>query len=103
MTARRGASHAVRGIKNHKVDRGFSGFVSLDGDNPVVQFASRDAYQTACCLQPERISTVSNHPVNHIAGQSVPAGHSGYTAVFQTAETALGRRPERAVPIEVQK
>src|SRR6202008_4111738 len=35
-----------------------------------------------------------------IAGQSVPAGKRGDAAVFDSAESALGRCPESAVPVE---
>ena len=45
---------------------------------------------------------VFHHPVNRIAGQSVPAGKRGDTAVFHPAQPAFGRGPERTVPIELK-
>jgi hypothetical protein len=48
------------------------------------------------------MGVVLHHPVNHVAGQSVLAGEREDAAVFDAAQSAVGRGPERAAPIRVE-
>jgi hypothetical protein len=42
------------------------------------------------------------HPVDRIAGQSVPAGERRYVTVFYPAQPALGCRPERTIAVKLK-
>src|ERR1700758_2879490 len=68
--------------------------------SPRVQLRPGNTHEAAGHVQPERTSIIVHHPIDRIAGQSIPAGERGNMPVFHSAEPALGRGPERIVPIE---
>src|SRR5208283_5150226 len=86
---------AVRRIPNRRFNP------TLRVGDPRVQFASRDAHQTAGRVQPERTIVVLYGPVNRVARQTIPAGERSDAAVFDAAKAALlGSDPQRPIAIK---
>src|SRR5512132_10487 len=69
---------------------------------PRVQLRPGDPHETTSRVKPDRISVIFHHPLNRVAGQSVLAGECENATVFDAAQSALRRDPERAVPVPVE-
>src|SRR4029434_941164 len=90
------AGDAIRSVKHRRPNR-----LRWMG-NPRVQLRPGDPHETTSRVKPDRISVIFHHPLNRIAGQSVLAGECENAAVFEAAQSALSRDPERAAPVRVE-
>src|SRR4030095_13605473 len=55
---------------------------------PGVQLRPGDPHETTSRVKPNRISVIFHHPVNRVAGQSVPATGGQNAAAFDAAEAS---------------
>src|SRR4030095_5068579 len=69
---------------------------------PGVHLRPADPHQTARRVKPDRMGVILHHPVNRVAWQSVPAAESQNAAVFDAAQSAVSRGPERTARIRVE-
>src|SRR6266403_6085070 len=91
---------SIGNVENRGLDEPLRIFVFVNGGDPTFQLVARDAHQAAGRVQPEGMVVVFHPPMDRIAGQSILAGQSCNTAVFQPAEPALGGGPQRTLLIE---
>ena len=68
-------------------------------DGPCIQIPAGNPQQPHARVQPEEVAVILHDPLNDVARQSVPVGKREDLAVFDTAQTALCCRPDRAVLI----
>src|SRR5262249_52671173 len=91
---------AVGAVEDRDLDRPFRLLGLVGGVCPCLQLGPRHAHQATDHVQPERTGVVLDSPEHAGARQSVLAAERGDAAVLQSAESAIGAGPERALRIE---
>src|SRR3974390_2512228 len=88
--------YAIESAKNRELDRAIRLTV------PGLRLGVPNAHQSAGHGQPQGMVVIFYRPMDFVARQPVLAAQRGSMSVFQAAQPALGRGPQRSVSVDAQ-